>query len=35
MVKRERRVVNGKVPQQTPFYFLLDSSKILVVAESF
>ena len=35
MVKRERRVVNGKVPQQTPFHFLLVSSKILVFAESF
>ena len=35
MVKRERRVVNGKVPQRTPFRFLLVSSKILVFAESF
>ena len=34
MVKRERRVVNGKVPQHTPFHFLLVSSKILVLAES-
>ena len=25
MVKRERRVVNGKVPQHTPFHFLLVS----------
>ena len=23
MVKRERRVVNGKVPQHAPFHFLL------------
>ena len=28
-------VVNGKVPQHTPFDFLLVSSKILVFAESF
>ena len=35
MVKRERRVVNGKVPQHTPFHFLSVSSKILVFAESF
>ena len=35
VVKRERRVVNGKVPQHTPFYFLLVSPKILVFAESF
>ena len=28
MVKRERHVVNGKVPQHTPFYFLWVSSKI-------
>ena len=28
-------VVNGKVPQHTPFHFLLVSSKILVFAESF
>ena len=30
MVKRERHVVNGKVPQHTPFHFLVVSSKILV-----
>ena len=35
MVKRKRRVVNGKVPQHTPFHFLLVSSKTLVFAESF
>ena len=35
MVKRERHVVNQKVPQHTPFHFLLVSSKILVFAESF
>ena len=35
MVKRERHVVNGKVPQHSPFHFLLVSSKILVFAESF
>ena len=35
MVKRERHVVNGKVPQHTPFHFLLVSSKILVFADSF
>ena len=29
MVKRERRVVDGKFPQHTPFHFLLVSSKIL------
>ena len=29
MAKRERHVVNGKVPQHTPFRFLLVSSKIL------
>ena len=29
MVKRERHVVNGKVPQHAPFHFLLVSSKIL------
>ena len=29
MVKRERRVVNGKVPQLTPFHFLLVSTKML------
>ena len=29
MVKRKRHVVNGKVPQHTPFHFLLVSSKIL------
>ena len=34
MVKRERHVVSGKVPQHTPFHFLLVSSKILVFAES-
>ena len=34
MVKRERRVVNGKVPRHTPFHFLSLSSKILVFAES-
>ena len=34
MVKRERRVVYGKVPQHTPFLFLWVSSKILVFAES-
>ena len=33
--KRERHVVNGKIPQHTPFHFLLVSSKILVFAESF
>ena len=33
--KRERRVVNGKVPQHTPFHLLLVSSKILYFAESF
>ena len=35
MGQRERHVVNGKVPQHTPFLFLLVSSKILVFAESF
>ena len=30
MVKRERHVVNGNVPQLSPFHFLLVSSKILV-----
>ena len=30
MVKRERHVVNGKVPQHAQFHFLLVSSKILV-----
>ena len=35
MVKRERRVVNGKVRQHAPFHFLWVSSKILVFAESF
>ena len=29
MVKRERRVENGKAPQHTPFHFWLVSSKIL------
>ena len=33
-VKRERRVVNGKVPQHSPFHFLSVSSRILVFAES-
>ena len=32
MVKRERHVANGKVPQHTPFHF---SSEILVFEESF
>ena len=31
----ERHVVNGKVPQHTPFHFLWISSKILVFAEPF
>ena len=35
MVKLGRRVVNGKVPEHTPFHFLWVSSKILVFAESF
>ena len=35
MVIRERRVVNGKVPQHTPFHFLLVSSKIMAFAGSF
>ena len=35
MVKRELHVVNGNVPQHTPFHFLWVSSKILVFAESF
>ena len=30
MVKRERLVVNKKVPQHTPFHFLSVSSKIFV-----
>ena len=30
MVKRERHVVNGMVPQHTPFHFLLVSSKIFL-----
>ena len=30
MVKRERSVVNGKLPQHNPCYFLSASSKILV-----
>ena len=34
MVKRERHVVNGKVPQHTPSPFLFVSSKILLFAES-
>ena len=34
MVRLERRVANGKVPQHTPFHFLV-SSKVLVFAESF
>ena len=34
-VKRERHVVNGKVPQHTAFHFLSVSSEILVFAESF
>ena len=33
--KRERHVLNGKVPQHTPFHFLWVSSKILFLAESF
>ena len=35
MVKWERHVVNGEVPQHTPFHFLLVSSKILFFEESF
>ena len=35
MVKRERLVVDGKVPQHTPCHILWVSSKILVCAESF
>ena len=35
MAKRERHVVNRKVPQHTPFLFFWVSSKILVFAESF
>ena len=30
MFKRERRVVNGKVPEHIPFHFLWVSSKILI-----
>ena len=30
MVKRERRVVNGEVPQHTPFHFLVGFVKDLV-----
>ena len=35
MVKLQRHIVNGKVPQDTPFHFLWESSKILVLEESF
>ena len=35
MVKRERHVVNGKVPQHLPLHFLWVSSQILVFAELF
>ena len=35
IVKLERHVVNGKVPQYTPFHFLWVSSKILAFTDSF
>ena len=35
MVKRERRVVNGQVPQHILSHFLSISSKILIFTESF